>query len=106
MIERGTIDSSGSIARDLGLADPEEMDVKAKLAARIVLVARDRDLATAEVARLGGGDESEVEGILDGCIGRVSVFRLIAYLRALDQDVDIIVRPKAAQHAHVAVVSE
>ena len=52
MAKRDVIASSGSLATDLGLPDPEETDIKAKLAARLSIIIQERGLSQTDAARI------------------------------------------------------
>lgn len=106
MVQRDVVAGTGSIARDLGLPDPEEMDIKAKLAARLSIVVQARGLSPAEAADCAGADKMELDAVLQGQFRDLSVYRLMSFLRALGQDVEIVVRPKVSNVAHLGVVGE
>ena len=103
-MKHDVVKGSGSIAKDLGLPDPEESDIKANMVARLSTIIQERGLSQSEVARIVGTDQAKISSVLNGRHRGFSIFRLMSYLRALDQDVDIVVRPKSAPEAHVRVV--
>jgi len=104
--ERDVIASSGSLATDLGLPDPEETDIKAKLAARLSIIIQERGLSQTDAAGIIGTDQAKVSAVLNGQFRGFSIYRLMTFLKFLDQDVDIVVRPKAAGEAHLCVVGD
>ena len=106
MAKRNVIASSGSLATDLGLPDPEETDIKAKLAARLSIIIQERGLSQTEAARIIGTDQAKVSAVLNGQFRGFSVYRLMTFLKSLDQDVEILVRPKVAGEAHLFVVGD
>lgn len=106
MPKRDVVASSGSLATDLGLPDPEETDIKAKLAARLSRIIQERGLSQTEAARIIGTDQAKVSAVLNGQFRGFSIYRLMTFLKSLDQDVEIVVRPKVADDAHLCVVGD
>jgi len=106
LAKRDVLVSSGSLATDLGLADPEETDIKAKLAARLSIIIQERGLSQTDAARIIGTDQAKVSAVLNGQFRGFSIYRLMTFLKSLDQDVEIVVRPKVADKAHLCVVGD
>ena len=106
MAKRDVIASSGSLATDLGLPDPEETDIKAKLAARLSIIIQERGLSQTDAARIIGTDQAKVSAVLNGQFRGFSIYRLMTFLKFLDQDVEIVVRPKVEGEAHLCVVGD
>jgi len=90
--------SSGNLFTDLGRANPQEDQLKSNLARRISGVIRERGLTQQQAGDVLGVGQSKVSSLMRGHINGVSVERLLQHLTAFDNDVDIIVRPKAATH--------
>lgn len=95
--------SSGNLFADLGRANPQEDQLKSNLARRISAAIRERGLTQQQAADVLGVDQSKVSSLMRGRINGVSVERLLQHLIAFDNDVDIVVRPKAAAHEHGTV---
>ena len=93
--ERFTV-GSGNIYADLGFDEPELEQTKASLARQIAAIVKARGLTQVEVAGILGIDQPKVSAMLRGRLGGFSVERLMRFLTRLDQDVEIIVHPKAA----------
>jgi len=93
-------EGSGNVFADLGFPEPEKAQAKARLASRIVDIVERRGLTQAEVAELLGIDQPKVSKLLRGQLSGFSADRLLRFLMALDQDVEIIIRPKPEFHAH------
>jgi predicted XRE-type DNA-binding protein len=87
-------EGSGNVFTDLGLPDPEEMLLKAHLVHQVSVILEDRGLTQAQAAELLGIDQPKVSHLLRGNLRGFSVERLTRFLNALDQDVEIVVRPK------------
>ena len=95
--------SSGNVFEDLGFANPEEELAKAKLVSALAEVIRERGLAQTKVASLLGVDQPTVSKFLRGRSSGFTSDRLMRLLNLLGQDVDISVRPKRAEEAHINV---
>ncbi len=85
--------STGNVFEDIGLADAGEHLVKAKLVLKIDVLMRDRGLKQVEAAALLGVKQPDVSKMLRGDFRQFSVERLMRFLVALGQDVEIAVRP-------------
>ena len=84
---------SGNVFQDLGVPNAEEHFVKAQLVFKIDRILRERKLKQVEAAALFGVRQPDVSKMLHGEFRQFSVERLLRFLVALDQDVEIIVRP-------------
>ena len=85
--------SSGNVFKDLGLPDAEEHLVKAKLVWMIDGIMKQRGLKQVEAAALLGIRQPDVSKMLRGEFRQFSVERLLRFLVALGQDVEIVVKP-------------
>jgi predicted XRE-type DNA-binding protein len=94
---------SDNIFADLGFANPEEELAKAKLVCALGAVIAERGLTQTRVAAMLGVDQPAVSKLLRGRTEGFTSDRLMRLLNLLDQDVDISVRPKRADRAHVTV---
>jgi predicted XRE-type DNA-binding protein len=97
--------SSGNVFADLGLADAEEQESKARLAYRIVEIIRGRHLTQAAAADVLGATQPMVSKLMNGQLHGFSMERLVRFLNALDRDVEIIVRrrPNSRDHGQTKV---
>lgn len=84
---------SNNIFADIGLPNAEEHMVKAKLVLKIDTLMRAGDLKQIEAARLFGVKQPDVSKMLRGDFRQFSVERLMRFLVALGQDVEIVVTP-------------
>jgi predicted XRE-type DNA-binding protein len=84
---------SGNVFKDLGIPNAEEHLVKAKLVFKIDAIMKDCGLKQAEVAGLLGIKQPDVSKMIRGDFRQFSVERLLRFLVALNQDVEIVVRP-------------
>src|SRR5262245_61514489 len=88
--------SSGNVYADLGLENPDEHALKAKLARQIAAVMKDRGLTQTVAARRLGITQPDVSKLLRGHFRQFSVERLMRFLVGLGQDVEIVMRASFA----------
>ena len=81
--------SSGNVFADLGLADAEDLSLKAGLALTIGEVIRKRRLKQVEAAEITGISQPEFSRLLRGKLREFSSDRLLAAIRSLQTEVDI-----------------
>ena len=96
--------SSGNAFADLGFPNSEQELVKAKLTVQIYQILKDRKLTQTEAARLLGTTQAQVSALMRCRPVSISVGRLMEFLVALGQDVEVTVRPRAHQGTgHISV---
>jgi predicted XRE-type DNA-binding protein len=93
MSKKGYEIGSGNVFKDLGLPNAEEHLVKAQLVFKIDAIMKNRRLKQVEAAALFGVRQPDVSKMLRGHFRQFSVERLLRFLVALDQDVQIVVKP-------------
>jgi predicted XRE-type DNA-binding protein len=91
--------SSGNVYADLGIKSPQEHALKAELVRQIAAALKDQELTQTEAAKRLGVAQPDVSKMLKGHFRQFSVERLMRFLVALGQDVEIVVRPAAAARA-------
>ena len=84
---------SRNVFKDIGVPNAEEHLVKAQLVFKIDTILKARGLKQVEAAGLLGVRQPDVSKMLRGEFRQFSVERLLRFLVALDQDVEIIVKP-------------
>jgi predicted XRE-type DNA-binding protein len=82
-----------NVFEDLGVPNAEEHLVKAQLVAKIDTIMKERRLKQVEIAELLGIRQPDVSKMLRGEFRQFSVDRLLHFLVALNQDVEIVVKP-------------
>ena len=98
------IPSSGNVFADMGLPDAAELDTKARLGAAINRIVARRRLTQAEVAVALEINQPKVSALLHYKLEGFSVERLMRFLVALGQDVEIVVKAKPrTRSARIAV---
>jgi predicted XRE-type DNA-binding protein len=85
--------SSGNVFADIGLPNAQEHLVKAQLVYKIDGLMRARGLKQVAAAKLFGVKQPDVSKMLRGDFRQFSVERLLRFLVALGQDVEIVVKP-------------
>ena len=89
------VESSGNVFADLGFKDAETRQAKVRLAATINGIIDELGRTQAEAADQLGIGQPKVSALLNYKLEGFSVERLMHFLMALDQDVEIVIRRKA-----------
>ena len=92
---------SGNIFKDLGLDNPDDRFAKAKIASMIYDIIEDRNLTQKEAGLILGINQPKISALRNGKLDGFSMERLFLFLRALDQDIDIIIHPKKRNKARL-----
>ena len=96
--------SSGNVFADLGLPHPEQELLKAQLTLQIYRLIKSRALTQAEAGKILGIKQPHVSALMRNRSGTFSVERLMDFLTALGQDVEITVRPTRKEQGEMSVV--
>ena len=100
---RSITESSGNVFADLGLPNPEQELMKAELTLQICGIIKKRGMTQAEAAKTLGVKQPQVSLLMRNRAGSFSVGRLMEFLTALGQDVEIAVRPSRKEHGDMSV---
>jgi predicted XRE-type DNA-binding protein len=102
-ITRGT----GNVFADLGYTDAEERQTKLRLAYTINGVVARRRLTQAAAAKRLGINQPKVSALANYKLDGFSVERLMTFLTALDQDVEIVIKnkPRSRNVARISVIA-
>jgi predicted XRE-type DNA-binding protein len=92
---------SGNVFADLGLPNPDLALAKAELVQRIRDLVAERRLTQARAASLLDLDQPKVSALVRGRVAGYTLDRLIRFLNALGQEVEISVRPTRATRSKV-----
>jgi predicted XRE-type DNA-binding protein len=84
---------SSNVFKDIGVPNAAEHLLKAQLVFKIDAIMKKRHLTQVQAAGLFGVRQPDVSKMLRGEFRQFSVERLLRFLVALDQDVEIVVRP-------------
>jgi len=94
---------SGNVFKDIGVPNAEEHLIKAQLVFKIDTILKKRGLKQVEAADLFGVRQHDVSKMLRGDFRQFSVERLLRFLVALDQDVEIVVKPHRSRNDAAAM---
>lgn len=95
---------SGNVFADLGLPNPEQELLKARLTLEIYRIVKERGLTQAQAGELLGIKQPHVSALMRNRAGHFSVGRLMEFLMALGQDVRITVKPTQKAQGEMSVV--
>jgi predicted XRE-type DNA-binding protein len=97
------VHGSGNVFADLGFADADDRQTKTRLAMAVNALVADRKLKQVEAASLLGIPQPKVSALANYRLDGFSVERLMGLLTTLDQDVEILVRPRASGTGRISV---
>ena len=102
-ITRGT----HNVFEDLGYPDAAERQTKTRLALAVNELLKARKLKQREIAGLLHVPQPKVSALKNYRLDQFSVERLMEFLTALDQDVEIMIRPRSATSGagHISVLA-
>lgn len=103
MSKKGYETGSGNVFKDIGVPNADEHLVKAQLVYKIDTLMKKRGLKQAEAAELFGVRQPDVSKMLHGEFRQFSVERLLRFLVALNQDVEIVVRPHQGRSSEASL---
>ena len=96
--------SSGNVFADLGLAHPEQELLKARRTLQIYRLIKERGLTQAQAGEMLGVQQPRVSALMRNRAGAFSIERLMDFLTALGQDVEITLRLTRKEHGEVSVM--
>jgi predicted XRE-type DNA-binding protein len=96
--------SSGNVFADLGLPHPQQELLKARLTLQIYRLIKERGLTQAQAGEILGIQQPRVSALMRNRASAFSIERLMDFLTALGQDVEITVRPTRKEHGEVSVM--
>ena len=101
-IEKGSM----NVSADLGMADAEEILVKAQLATKIAEIIKHRKLTQVQSAELLGMPQPKLSNMLRGQFRGISEAKMLDFLTRLGRDVQIVVKTasKSRKTGHVSVL--
>ena len=86
---------SGNVFKDLGLADPDERQLRVQLAVRLNDLLQAEGLTQAAAAKLLGMAQPHVSELKNYKLSRFSSERLLHCITLLNRDVEIFIRPRS-----------
>jgi predicted XRE-type DNA-binding protein len=101
------IRGSTNVFADLGYPDAEERQTKLRLAHAINTAIGEKRLAQSPAARRLGVSQPKISALANYQLDGFSVERLMTFLTALDQDVDIVIRrkPRSRNTGRISVIA-
>ena len=96
-------EGNGNVFADLGLPNPEQELMKARLTAQIFRTIQQRGLTQTEAAKILGVRQPHVSLLMRNRPGSFSVGRLMEFLTDLGHDVNVTVRPTRRDHGEMSV---
>ncbi len=96
-------EGTGNVFADLGLSEPAERQTKTRLAMAVNSILKERRYKQAETATVLAIPQSNVSWLVNYRLDHFSVERLLNFLNALDQDVEIVIRPSRDTVGHTSV---
>ena len=100
----GARKGSGNVFADLGLPNPEQELLKARLTLQIYKIVKARGLTQTQAGEILGIKQPHVSALMRNRAGNFSVGRLMEFLTALGQDVKITVGPTRKARGEMEVV--
>lgn len=98
-------EGSSNVFADLGLPNPEQELLKAQLTLQIYAILKASRMTQVQIAKILGVQQPQVSLLMRNRAGNFSVGRLMEFLTALRQDVEITVRPTLKDHGALSVIS-
>jgi len=93
-MDKEIVRGSANVFADMGLPDADIHFLKAQIVGRIYSIAQDRGLTQAQTGKIIGLKQPDVSNLLRGRFKGYSLERLLEFLNAFDQDVEIVVKQK------------
>src|SRR5713226_8208067 len=97
-------EGSINVFADLSLPNADQELMKARLTLQIYRIIKERGITQTEAGKILGIPQPHVSALARNRAGNFSVGRLIDFLTALGQDVEITVRPTRKEHGQMSVV--
>jgi predicted XRE-type DNA-binding protein len=85
---------SGNVFADLGFENPNDELAKADLTAKISCIIKQKRLTQKQAAEILGVDQPRISSLLRGRLDLFSIEKLMQFLKALGQDIEIMIKPK------------
>jgi predicted XRE-type DNA-binding protein len=98
---------SNNVFDDLGYVDAAERQTKTRLALAVNELLKRRKLKQRETALLLGIAQPKVSALKNYRLDQFSVEKLMEFLTALNQDIEIMIRPRVNTHeaGHISVLA-
>lgn len=91
-------ESTGNVYADIQRPDAEAMLVKARLAAKIASIIKQRGMTQQQAADILGISQPKLSGMLRGKFRGISEAKMIECLNRLGRNVDIVIKRASPKH--------
>ncbi|MDZ8257685.1 helix-turn-helix domain-containing protein [Nostoc sp. ChiQUE01b] len=88
--------SSGNVFADLGLSDASELFTRGKIGIQVLRLLSQHNLKQCEISELLGIPQLEVSHLMKGEFQRFSEGKLLIFLKRLDMEISLHLRPRHA----------
>ncbi len=95
---------SSNIFADLGIPNPEQELLKAELTLQIYRIIKQRNLTQTQAGKILGISQPHVSALARNRAGNFSLGRLLDFLTALGQNVEITVKPARKEQGEMSLV--
>jgi len=102
-IEPRVTKGSDNVFADLGIPNPEQELMKARLTLQIYRIIKHRGMTQSQAAAALGIKQPHVSLLMRNRAGSFSIGRLLEFLTDLGQDVEVTVRPTRREHGGMSV---
>ncbi|MBW4501963.1 MAG: XRE family transcriptional regulator [Scytonema hyalinum WJT4-NPBG1] len=89
-------ESSGNVFADLDLEDADELFTRGKIGIQVLRLLKQRNLKQREISDLLGIPQPEVSHLMKGEFQRFSEGKLLTFLKRLDTEITLHLRPRHA----------
>jgi predicted XRE-type DNA-binding protein len=89
-------ESSGNVFADLGLENASELFTRGKIGIQVLRLLSQRNLKQREISDLLGIPQPEVSHLMKGEFQRFSEGKLLIFLKRLDTEITLHIRPRHA----------
>jgi predicted XRE-type DNA-binding protein len=89
-------ESSGNVFADIGLSNASELFTRGKIGIQVLYLLSQRNLKQREISELLGIPQPEVSHLIKGEFQRFSEGKLIIFLKRLDMEISLHLRPRHA----------
>lgn len=96
-------EGTGNVFADLGFADAADRQTKTRLAMAVNAILKERRFKQTQTAEILGVPQPKVSALANYRLDHFSVEKLMQFLNALDQDVEIVIRPSREAVGHISV---
>ncbi len=87
---------SGNVFQDIGVADPDRTLIRAQIMSCVTEMIKERGLSQIQAGKLLDLPQSKVSNLMNGKLSMFSLEHLFKLLNALEESVEIIIKPKSS----------